>query len=64
MKRRYKYHQFAIVHFDNAAPFVYELVSNKPITIELAAAHFEETEGFNESRDSITFIDKPSKMKI
>jgi hypothetical protein len=56
--------QFVIVHFDNCAPFVYELVSNKKITIDSAAAHFEETEGFNEDRDSLTFIDEPSKLKI
>ena len=59
-----KYSQFAIVEFDNCAPFVYELVSNKPITIEKFARFMEKTEGFNEDRDSITFIDKPTQIKI
>lgn len=52
------------MEFDNCAPFVYRIVSNKPITIDKAAAYFEKTEGFNEDRDSLTFIDEPSDLKI
>jgi hypothetical protein len=52
-----KHHQYAIIEFDNCAPFVYRLVSDKPIKIDDASKYFEVTEGFNEDRDSITFID-------
>jgi hypothetical protein len=52
-----KNHQYAIIEFDNCAPFVYRLVSDKAITIDDASKYFEVTEGFSEDRDSITFID-------
>lgn len=55
--KHHQYHQYALIEFDNCAPFVYRLVSDKPITINDAARYFEVTEGFNEGRDSISFID-------
>jgi hypothetical protein len=59
-----KYYQYALIEFRNTTPFVYRLTSDKPITIDDAAKFFEVTEGFNEQRDSITFIDEPTDLDI
>jgi hypothetical protein len=57
--------QTVLVEFKNCAPFVYEFISKDPITIERVAKYFEETEGFNEEQDSITFLDKdPTRIII
>jgi len=52
-----KYTQLLLVEFRNCSPFVYKVVSDKPITIESVAQYFIDTEGFNEDRDNIMFID-------
>lgn len=64
MATKKKYSQHIIVEYHNAGAFSYEIVSDKKITIEKVAKHFEETEGWSEERDSIDFVDKPSKIKI
>ena len=50
--------QLILVEFNNAEPFIYKIISSKKITIEKVAKYFIETEGFNEERDSITFLDQ------
>ena len=61
---KYKYSQLAIVEFDNCAPFLHKIVSNKKITIDKFASFMKKAEGFDEGRDSITFVDEPSAVKI
>lgn len=56
--------QLVLVEFRNCSPFLYTIVSKDPITIERVAKHFEVNEGFNEDRDSITFIDEISEIEI
>jgi hypothetical protein len=40
------------------------VVSDKPITIESVAQYFIDTEGFNEDRDNIMFIDDITEVKL
>ena len=54
--------QLVLVEFRNCAPFLYRVVSEKPITIDSVARYFEETEGWNEERDSITFLDNVTQL--
>lgn len=58
------YAQYCIVEFHNCAPVIEILYSNKPITIEAAAAYFEKAEGFDANEDSITFVDDPHTRPI
>ena len=62
--KKFKYNQYIIIETHNCAPFVYCIVSNKKITLENVVYYFEDTEGFDETRDSIVFIDKPLKLHI
>lgn len=59
-----KYSQFILVECRNCAPFVYKVVSDKPININNVVRYFEETEGWNEERDNITFVDDPTEIVI
>ena len=54
--------QLVLVEFRNCAPFLYRVVSEKPITIDSVARYFEETDGWNEERDSITFLDNVTQL--
>ena len=54
--------QLVLVEFRNCAPFLYRVVSEKPITIDSVARYFEETEGWNEERDNITFLDNVTQL--
>lgn len=64
-KRKMKNHkQIVLVEFNNSCPAIIEVISNKPITIEAVAKHFIETEDFNEERDSLTFIEHPTKLTL
>lgn len=56
--------QLVLVECRNCAPFVYRVVSDKPITIHNVARYFEETEGWNEERDSITFVDDITQIDL
>ena len=58
------YKQLVIVEFHNCCPFVYDIRSNKKISLKRLVKYFKKTEGFNEERDSIIFIAKPMKIKI
>ena len=57
-----KYTQLVLVEFYDCGqitkktPFVYKVVSEKPITIDSVVQYFVDTQDFNEERDSITFI--------
>lgn len=59
-----KYKQLVCVEFNNCSPFVYTFRSDKPITIEKVTSYFEESEGFNEDRDSLMFLDEPAEISI
>jgi len=59
-----KYNQLVLVEFNNCAPFVYRVVSDKKITIDKVAKHFTDTEGWNEDRDNIIFLDDITDMPI
>ena len=49
--------QLVLIEFYNNCPGVTKFTSESPITIEKVVQFLEETEGFNEDRDSITFVD-------
>ena len=59
-----KYTQLLLVEFRNCSPFVYKVVSDKPITIESVAQYFIDTEGFNEDRDSLTILDEVTTINL
>jgi hypothetical protein len=56
--------QLVLVECRNCAPYVYKVVSDKPITLNSVVRYFEETEGWNEDRDSITFIDEVTEIDL
>lgn len=58
------YTQYILVEFHNTTPFIYKVVSDKPITMKDVWEYFVETEGINEERDGITFIDEPTEIKL
>ena len=62
MKKQYK--QLVLVEFRNCSPFIYNIISDKPITIDKVVQHFIDTEDFNEDRDSVTFIDEITEVKL
>jgi hypothetical protein len=62
MKSPYK--QLVLVEFRNCPPFLYDIVSDKPISIDKVVQHFIDTEDFNDERDSITFIDEITEVKL
>jgi hypothetical protein len=62
MKKQYK--QLVLVEFRNCPPFLYNIVSDKPISIDKVVQHFIDTEDFNDERDSITFIDEITEVKL
>ena len=59
-----KYKQLVCVEFNNCSPFVYEVVSDKAITLNSVVKYFVDTSDFNEERDSITFVDVLTTIKI
>lgn len=59
-----KYKQLILVEFRNCSPFVYNMVSDKPITIEKVWDHFAVSGGINEDQDNLTFLDDVSDIKI
>ena len=58
------YNQLVLVEFRNCAPFLYKMVSDKPITLDNVVQHFIDTEDFNDERDSITFVDEITEVTI
>lgn len=54
----------AIVEFRNCSPFVYRIKSDKPITIDRVAKHFQETEEWDEVRDNITIVDDLTEITL
>ena len=58
------YNQLVLVEFGNCAPFLYKMVSDKPIKLDNVVQHFIDTEDFNDERDSITFVDEITEVKL
>lgn len=58
------YKQLVLVEFHNCSPFVYEIVSEQPITIERVWKYFQEKEDLDEERDGITFVDEVTQINI
>ena len=56
--------QLVLVEFRNCSPFIYEVVSDKPITLDGVVKYFIDTEDFNEERDNITFVDGVTQIKL
>ena len=59
-----KYETIAIVEFRNCSPFVYRIVSDKPINVDRVAKHFQETEEWDEVRDNITLVDDLTEITL
>lgn len=64
VKKPLKYKQYVIVHFDNCGPSVQLFRSAKPITIDAVAEYLVKQDGFDDGRDSLTFVDAPEKTTI
>ena len=58
------YNQLVLVEFRNCAPFLYKMVSDKPIKLDNVVQHFIDAEDFNDERDSITFVDEITEVTI
>lgn len=56
---KYKYKKLILVEFHNCRPFLYEIKSNKGITLIKVADYFIKNEDWDDEKDSITFIDDP-----
>ena len=56
--------QLVLVECRNCAPFVYRVVSEKTITIDSVVQYFIDTEGFNEDRDNIMFLDDITQIDL
>ena len=59
-----KFKQLVLVEFRNSAPGIYEIESDKKIDIDKVAKYFIDKEDFNEDRDSLTFVDEPTKITL
>jgi hypothetical protein len=59
-----KHQQYVLVEFKNTEPFTYKMVSNVKITLEKVVQYFEDTEGFDKDKDSITFVDSPLTINL
>jgi len=62
MKSPYK--QLVLVEFRHCPPFLYNIISDKPISMDNVVQHFIDTEDFNDERDSVTFIDEITEVKL
>ena len=60
--KKLAYSQLVLVEFNNAGPWIEKFVSDKPITIQAVADYYVEKEGFDEDRDSITFVSEPGEV--
>ena len=56
--------ELVLISFHNAKPFIYEFVSDKPITITDVVKYFIDTEDFNDERDNLTFVDDVTQIKL
>lgn len=54
-----EYSQLVLVEFNNSAPGIIKYQSDKKITLEKVVHHVDNTLGFDEERDSVTFVDDP-----
>lgn len=53
-----------LVEFRNCAPYIYRIRSDTPIMLDRIVKHFQDTEDFNEDRDSITIIDAYGEITL
>ena len=56
--------QLVLVEFRNCSPFIYKMVSDNPITLDSVVQYFIDTEGFNENRDNIMFLDDITQIDL
>ena len=59
-----QYERHVAVTWHDGAMWVERLVSDKPITIDRAAAHYQAAHDFNEDRDSLEFVDAPERINL
>ena len=58
MNKTKRFTQLVLVEPDNCPPYVDLVASNRKITLERAWHYYEQTAGFNEDIDAITFLDR------
>lgn len=56
--------QYVSVTWHNGPVWVERLVSDNPITIDDAVAHYLAAHDFNEDRDSLEFVDAPETINL
>ena len=62
MARVYK--QSLLVEFRNTEPFIYELESEQPITMDRIVEYFVKVEDWDENRDSLTLLDQSTIIDL
>jgi hypothetical protein len=62
MKKIYK--KLVLLDYDNAGPSVQIVTSTKPLTLERIAKYFEETDGADWDRDSLTILSDGEIVKF
>jgi hypothetical protein len=62
MARIYK--QNLLVEFRNTEPFIYDLESEQPITMDRIVEYFVKVEDWNEERDSLTLLDASTVIDL
>ena len=62
MARVYK--QSLLVEFRNTEPFIYELESEQPITMDRIVEYFVKVEDWDEARDSLTLLDQSTIIDL
>ncbi len=60
MKSPYK--QLVLVEFRNCSPFIYNIISDKPISIDKVVQHFIDSEVFYDESDCISFINEITEV--
>ncbi len=58
------FEQHVAITWHNESTWVERLVSDNPITIDVAAAHYVVEHDFNENRDSLEFVDAPETINL
>ncbi len=58
------FERYVSVTWHNGPVWVERLVSDNPITIDVATAHYLVEHDFNEDRDSLEFVDAPETVNL
>ena len=53
-----------MVEFRNTEPFIYELESEQPITMDRIVEYFVKVEDWDENRDSLTLLDQSTIIDL